>query len=57
MVEKEPIRVVNERTDAGTLYAVAAHQWIGDRELRVILSDDFDDARTAALIAWLYAFR
>lgn len=45
----------NETKHSGT-GAVAGHQWISDKELRVILGDNFDEARTAALIAWIYAF-
>jgi len=50
------LKPVNSSTGSGTGQAVVGHQWISEKELRVILSDDFDEARTAALIRWIYDF-
>ncbi len=55
-MDNETPKVVSTSTSSGTGRAVVGHQWPTERELRIILSDDFDESRTAALIAWIYQF-
>lgn len=57
-MENERIQAesINASRNSGTGRVVVGHKWPNEHELVVILSDDFDEARTAALIRYIYDF-